>query len=407
MTRRGERGRARHPPPANRENSPPPGGRGAYNALRHQPGKEKRMAPDNSPATPPRPRRPWLFPLCLLIAAMAAIVALTLSDAYLPHDLEHLGMRRPAPGSAGVPWGALLNNLALAAACGLYALPVLGMAGLLVAGGFNWALFGAFMCADVAIVVSWACATDDFSHFCYAYGLGIPACGLFFGALGGLFAGRLGWGVNRAGLLTLSLGFALGFGLSSCLVELRGDTTWKPLFSWPEVAVATAAMLLFVWWLLSRSSIGRKLQAIGADATAARLAGIDRGWAMFVAFALSAVGAVLFWFNLLLLDHEPFFVWFDWFANLIGIGYVRLPREMDVVVTTLPCTLPFLAIVACGGGLSGRGRVSLAALLCAALAVPMLDCVLSWAPIHAVPWLRQWAMPLLIIVGTLVHWRRD
>ncbi|MBP5233673.1 MAG: ABC transporter permease, partial [Planctomycetes bacterium] len=65
-----------------------------------------------------------------------------------------------------------------------------------------------------------------------------------------------------------------------------------------------------------RTASGRRLRAIGGGATAARLAGVNRGWALFLAFALSAVGAGFFGVNLRLLGtHSPFDFWGSWFLG--------------------------------------------------------------------------------------------
>ena len=73
----------------------------------------------------------------------------------------------------------------------------------------------------------------------------------------------------------------------------------------------------------------------------------------------------------------------------------------------------YIDIAACGGGLLGRGRVSLIGLACAALAVPMLDCALAWAPMALAWaswkfafWLRALELPALAFVGWRVQRQR-
>lgn len=231
-----------------------------------------------------------------------------------------------------------------------------------------------------------------------ATGMGVlMASALFFGGSGWLFAGRRGWRANRAALLNLPLGFAFLILIGLVEQEFLAKLHVQPL-SWLAVPVMAAVMLGAVWWLLRRSAAGRQLRAIGGDGTAARIAGVKRGWPFFVAFALSAVGAVVFGFYVDLLGHPPFDFWRLWLEGAIGIGNTPPRAVLNLVFAVLAYTLPFVAIAACGGGLFRRGRVSPLGLVLAALAVPMLDCAICWHP-GCPHWLRGLEMPLLIIVG--------
>ncbi|MBP5233674.1 MAG: hypothetical protein J6333_09725 [Planctomycetes bacterium] len=71
----------------------------------------------------------------------------------------------------------------------------------------------------------------------------------------------------------------------------------------------------------------------------------------------------------------------------------------EFIAAPLAHTFVFGVIVACGGGLAGRGRVSLAALACAALAVPMCDCALWWLNLAILE-------PPIIAIGAAAFWWR-
>lgn len=357
------------------------------------------MNPENSPAATTGQRPLWLFPLGLLLVAAAAIIVLTLTRTPLPHELSfptRIDMPPPPLGDE------LLDHLALASAYGLYALPVLGMAGLLAAGGFDWGFFGVLVFADMTVFSFVMRANAPCSRFFWFYALVMPACALLFGSLGGLLAGRRGWGVNRTALLNLPLGVALAFVIKRFWNAgyFLPKTDWAH-FSSLGVVAGVAAMSFIAWLLLNRSALGRRLRAFGADASAARLAGVTRGWAMFAAFAFSAVGMALFAFN----DGCDGCLRFGP-LHAFGALLTGLPSIIQIGFGILFFNLLFLAIAACGGGLAGRGRVSIAGLLCAALAVPMLDYALVWAPWATAHYLRAFELPLLTIAGVLVQRRR-
>ncbi len=61
----------------------------------------------------------------------------------------------------------------------------------------------------------------------------------------------------------------------------------------PNLTIVAAFILLLVWFLLSRKIFGRHLYAIGGNAEAALLAGIDVKRTRLIAFMLSGLGAAL------------------------------------------------------------------------------------------------------------------
>lgn len=346
-------------------------------------------------------RRPWLFPLVLLAITVGAIAALTLLRVPLPGALT--GMRMEIPNADAAPWDALLHNLGLACGWGLYALPVIGMAGILAAGGFDWGMVG----VAVSAPIFFGNGHPDPSMFGFT-GDGVVIAALCFGAVGWLFAGRLGWSPNSAALLNLPLGFFGG--LAGMLLHSSRFQLHQP-----ATAVLALDMTIAVAWLLRRSAVGRELRAIGADAAAARLAGVARGWPMFVAFTLSALGMVVA--APVLLQEYSVVSLVD--NSCKGLAFaicelmIIIPAVGGIlcVILVLPAVfaftfllslffiVPFLAIAACGGGLMGRGRVCLSGIVCAGLAVPMLLCALEWL------WPENlWHLPLLAALA-LVGWR--
>jgi ribose transport system permease protein len=61
----------------------------------------------------------------------------------------------------------------------------------------------------------------------------------------------------------------------------------------PNLTIVAAVVLLLVWFLLSKKIFGRHLYAIGGNAEAALLAGIDVKRTRLIAFMLSGLGAAL------------------------------------------------------------------------------------------------------------------
>ena len=70
-------------------------------------------------------------------------------------------------------------------------------------------------------------------------------------------------------------------------------TTDTFILTVPHLTVTAASLLALVWFLLQKTIFGRHLYAIGGNAEASRLAGIDVSRTRFIGFVLSGMGASL------------------------------------------------------------------------------------------------------------------
>ncbi|TCD15267.1 ABC transporter permease [Oricola cellulosilytica] len=121
-------------------------------------------------------------------------------------------------------------------------------------------------------------------------------CGVVLGAFNGALVWLLGIPaiVVTLGTLTIYRGliFLIAGGqwvnadaMSSSFVQLtRTDLLGLPLLSWYAIVVAAGFFLL-----MTRTSVGRSIYAIGVNPTASIYAGIDVGRTKFVAFCLSGM----------------------------------------------------------------------------------------------------------------------
>lgn len=124
------------------------------------------------------------------------------------------------------------------------------------------------------------------------------AAGLVAGAVNGLLVSYLGLSAFIATLATMTAftGLALLlsngstiFGLPDAFVAL-GQGRLGPV---PVPVVVAGALLLVVWFVLSRTVLGRQWYAVGGNAEAAELSGVNTRAVRFGAFCVSGFGAAL------------------------------------------------------------------------------------------------------------------
>ncbi len=130
-----------------------------------------------------------------------------------------------------------------------------------------------------------------------AIALGLLA-GLGAGAINGFLVAYLGLSAFIATLaamtsftglaLLLSNGTTI-FGLPDGFVAI-GQSRLGPI---PMPVIVAVAMALVVWFVLSRTVLGRQYYAIGGNAEASRLSGVNTRGVRFSAFLVSGVGAAL------------------------------------------------------------------------------------------------------------------
>jgi ribose transport system permease protein len=134
-------------------------------------------------------------------------------------------------------------------------------------------------------------------HPVFAVLVGLAA-GVLAGALNGFLVAYLGLSAFIATLATLTsfTGLALlvsegttVFGLPDAFVWL-GQGRVGPV---PVPVVIAALLAALVWFLLSRTVLGRQWYAVGGGPEAARLSGVNTRFIRFTAFLVSGAGAAL------------------------------------------------------------------------------------------------------------------
>jgi ribose transport system permease protein len=136
---------------------------------------------------------------------------------------------------------------------------------------------------------------------------GITLLAFLAGCTFGLAAGALNAGVVTLGrinsfiatLATSFIIFGIGFIVSDRSVLRPTDRDAFAMFARTEIAGLTSATLFAIvvvvacWFLLSRTRFGRYVYAVGGNADAARLAGVQVRWVIASTFLLSGLAAGL------------------------------------------------------------------------------------------------------------------
>lgn len=235
-----------------------------------------------------------------------------------------------------VPRFANPGNLENVARIGaILAIVACGQAIVLILGGIEFS-FGSSVALASVVTVLLLPATGPLPAFA-----GGVAVVVLVGVLNATLVARVGLPAVVVTLGTLMI----GHGLAASLVGgLPIDAVPSPLFRWPAlgkvfgipVAVVVAAGALFcLWVLLARSELGRRFYLVGANASAARLSGIDVKGTIFAGYVLAGL--------------------------FTGVAGVILTSRVGSGQPNLMPDLPFQTIAACAiGGIpltGGRGSV--------------------------------------------------
>ena len=122
------------------------------------------------------------------------------------------------------------------------------------------------------------------------------ATGLVFGLINGsivafigisAFIGTLGTGAIAQGVVQWITGGSAKAGLPQGFLRISGDDT----LGIPNEVWIMFGVMALLWFLLSRTEAGRKIDAIGGNREAARLAGIRISRYLLLVFAISAICA--------------------------------------------------------------------------------------------------------------------
>lgn len=127
----------------------------------------------------------------------------------------------------------------------------------------------------------------------------VLAVGAFIGLINGLIVTKarvnsviatLGMGTIIVGLnFAYSSGVPIVAGVPEAFLEISLGRTWGI----PNNVYVMAAVLLFLWVLVERTSIGQAIQAVGGNPAAARLSGINVDGIKILGFVISGVCAAL------------------------------------------------------------------------------------------------------------------
>ncbi|SNR55371.1 ABC transporter permease [Actinomadura mexicana] len=174
--------------------------------------------------------------------------------------------------------------------------------GLAVALALLFPMAAGYLDFSVGAVSATACvvAAAGMSRF----GLPMPvavaialAAGVLIGVVLGLLVARFSMNpfIATLGMATLLGGAIFAYtdgmqiteGIAGGLTDL-GSLTW---FGVPRIVVAAAGMGVVVWFVIGQTPLGRHLFAVGSNANAARLVGVDVMRVQFLSFVLSGLVA--------------------------------------------------------------------------------------------------------------------
>jgi ribose transport system permease protein len=233
-----------------------------------------------------------------------------------------------APSS--MSWGALSGSLPFAAV-----IAIVGLGQLLVVqqGGFDLSLAGA---VSLAVVVSTHYPQQDDALLLTAVLIALSfalTAGVINGVLVSVF--RLNAIIATIGVNALLYGmvFAVSGGVPSITTELLSSIAGGETLGLPNAVYFALAALLVVSFILKKTVIGRRFEAIGANPLAARAAGLRVQLHQFMAYVLAQLLYCM--------------------AGILIAGITREPTAFQGDTLLLPS----VAVVVLGGTslLGGRG----------------------------------------------------
>ena len=181
------------------------------------------------------------------------------------------------------------NLMSVARNVGVYAIIALGMTRLLIGGGVDLSAGSNVAFCSVIVAVIYAQTGSTLMAVIAAI-----LCGMIIGAINGYFASYIGLmpfivtlatQMTVRGLAYLVAGGAPVYGVSSSIIFLgQGNVGGFPMLL--IVVLVTTAIMLFV---MTRTSHGRYLYAIGGNPEAAKVSGVNVGLNLLMIYALSGV----------------------------------------------------------------------------------------------------------------------
>lgn len=173
----------------------------------------------------------------------------------------------------------------------------------MVVGDFDLSVSGLSALSMVSCAVIVNTATIDGTPKQAGSVLAAVALGLLVGLVGGMLNGLL---VSYLGVLAFiaTLGTTVVFA-NFARYRVKGKPVYglvddnfvevarAKVLGLPFTVIAAAAVAIAVWFLLDQTTLGRRMYAVGGNAEAARLSGVNIRRVRFVAFALCGVGVAV------------------------------------------------------------------------------------------------------------------
>ena len=147
----------------------------------------------------------------------------------------------------------------------------------------------------------------------------------------GLFNGSLVAGLRIQPIIATLVLFIAGRGIAQVLTNGNLQTFRNPGFQYiglgrpfeiPFQALLMLAIVLIAWWVMSRTTFGRYVLAVGGNENAARLAGVPVGRVKLGVYAISGLLAGIAGFIVIAINSSS-----D--ANLVGVN-----MELDAIAAT-------------------------------------------------------------------------